>query len=165
MPVERGISKLAGMNLVDLPPPSRDLKSDSLLRIRKLFENLPSYDCFYIHIKGPDEPGHDGNFELKTQLITTIDKHFFSELLQKINLTDYLICVTADHSTPCMMRTHSDDPVPVLISGDKIKGDKIVKFSEKECCKGSLGILQKGTQLMPMLMGLLKKTERKTKTL
>jgi 2,3-bisphosphoglycerate-independent phosphoglycerate mutase len=165
MPVERGISKLAGMNLVDLPPPSRDLKSDSLLRIRKLFENLLSYDCFYIHIKGPDEPGHDGNFELKTQLITTIDKHFFSELLQKINLTDYLICVTADHSTPCMMRTHSDDPVPVLISGDKIKGDKIVKFSEKECRKGSLGILEKGTQLMPMLMGLLKKTERKTKTL
>lgn len=165
MPVERGISKLAGMNLVDLPPPSRDLKSDSLLRIRKLFENLPSYDCFYIHIKGPDEPGHDGDFELKTQLITTIDKHFFSELLQKINFTDYLICVTADHSTPCMMKTHSDDPVPVLISGDKIKGDKIVKFSEKECRKGSLGILQKGAQLMPMLMGLLKKTERKTKTL
>jgi 2,3-bisphosphoglycerate-independent phosphoglycerate mutase len=55
-----------------------------------------------------------------------------------------------------MLRTHSDDPVPLLISGNKIQADKVSKFSETECLKGSLGILQKGTQLMPMLMGFLK---------
>ncbi|MGB9778979.1 MAG: alkaline phosphatase family protein, partial [Candidatus Bathyarchaeales archaeon] len=65
MPVERGISKLAGMDAVTLPPPSPDLKSDCELRVEKLIDCLPSYDCFYIHIKGPDEPGHDGKFELK----------------------------------------------------------------------------------------------------
>jgi len=157
MPVERGIAKLAGMSLIDLPPPLGDLKSDSLLRVRKLLEVLTFYDCFYIHIKGPDEPGHDGDFRLKKQLINTIDKHFFGELLQKIDLSDCLVCVTADHSTPCMLKAHSDDPVPVLISGDRIRGDGIPKFSEKECWKGGLGILQNGTQLMPMLMDLLVK--------
>jgi len=161
MPVERGIAKLAGMSLIDLPPPSQNMKSDSLLRIKKLFEAMPLYDCFYVHIKGPDEPGHDGDFRLKAQLIATIDEHFFGELLQKINLKDYLICVTSDHSTPCLVRTHSDDPVPVLVSSDRIKGDNSVKFSEKECRKGSLGILQKGTQLMPMLMDFLKKGQAK----
>jgi 2,3-bisphosphoglycerate-independent phosphoglycerate mutase len=156
MPVERGIAKLVGMSLIDLPPPSGDLKSDSLLRVKRLLEILPLYDCVYIHIKSPDEPGHDGDFMLKKRLIEMIDKHFFAELLRKINLSDCLICVTADHSTPCMLRTHSDDPVPVLISGNKMRGDKVSKFSEAECVKGSLGILQKGTQLMPMLMDFLK---------
>jgi 2,3-bisphosphoglycerate-independent phosphoglycerate mutase len=156
MPVERGIAKLAGMNLVDLPPPSGDLKSDCLLRISKLFQVIPSSDCFYVHIKGPDEPGHDGDFRLKQRLITIIDKYFFGELLRKINLKDYLICVTADHSTPCILKAHSDDPVPVLISGDKIQGDDVSGFSEKECKKGSLGVLKQGTQLMPKLMNFLK---------
>lgn len=156
MPVERGIAKLVGMSLIDLPPPSGDLKSDSLLRVKRLLEILPLYDCVYIHIKSPDEPGHDGDFMLKKRLIEMIDKHFFAELLRKINLSDCLICVTADHSTPCVLRTHSDDPVPVLISGNKMRGDKVSKFSEAECVKGSLGILQKGTQLMPMLMDFLK---------
>jgi 2,3-bisphosphoglycerate-independent phosphoglycerate mutase len=54
MPVERGIAELAGMDLVELPSPSKNLKKDCLLRVEKLFESLPRYDCFYIHIKGPD---------------------------------------------------------------------------------------------------------------
>lgn len=156
MPVERGIAKLVGMHLVDLPPPSKNLKSDCSLRVKELLDLLPRYDCFYIHIKGPDEPGHDGNFKLKTQLIETIDKHFFGKLLPEIKLNNYIVCVTADHSTPCKLKNHSDDPVPVLISGNRIKGDEVAKFSEKDCKKGSLGLLKHGTLLMPKLMRLLK---------
>ena len=156
MPIERGISKLAGMNMVDLPPPSKSLEKDCTLRVEKLLEVLPSHDCFYIHIKGPDEPGHDGNLSLKTQQIATIDKHFFGNMLQKIKLKDYILCVTADHSTPCELKAHSDDPVPLLISGDKIEGDKTQKFSEKGCKEGSIGILQRGTELMPKLIAYLK---------
>jgi 2,3-bisphosphoglycerate-independent phosphoglycerate mutase len=156
MPVERGIAKLAGMNLVDLPPPSSDLRSDCLLRIQKLLEIMPKFDCFYIHIKGTDESGHDGNFKLKRQLISVIDQYFFGELLQKIDLPTNVICVTADHSTPCILKAHSDDPVPLLISGGKIQPDNNKKFSEKECQKGSLGLLKHGTELMPKLISLIK---------
>jgi 2,3-bisphosphoglycerate-independent phosphoglycerate mutase len=156
MPVEKGISKLAGMQVTPLPPPSNDLEKDCKLRAMTLLDVLPFYDCFYIHIKGPDEPGHDGNFDLKAQLISTIDRHFFGELLKKIKLESYVICVTADHATPCKLKAHSDDPVPLLISGDKIKGDGIRNFSEKECRKGSLGILNHGSKLMPKLISFLK---------
>jgi 2,3-bisphosphoglycerate-independent phosphoglycerate mutase len=159
MPVERGIAELAGMDLVDLPPPSTNLKKDCLLRVEKLFGLMPRYDCFYIHIKGPDEPGHDGNFKLKTELISIIDKFFFGELLPKINLSEFIICVASDHATPCELKAHSDDPVPVLIAGNKIRGDGAAKFSEKECKKGSLGILQKGSELMPKLMSFVKHGE------
>jgi len=156
MPVERGIAKLAGMHLVDLLPPSSNLKKDCLIRVEKLLGVLPRFDCFYIHIKGPDEPAHDGNFQLKTQMIGTIDKFFFGELLPKVNLKDNVICVTSDHATPCKLKSHSDDPVPLLIAGNKITGDKAPKFSEKECRKGSLGTLRHGTQLMPKFMNYVK---------
>jgi 2,3-bisphosphoglycerate-independent phosphoglycerate mutase len=156
MPVERGIARLAGMHMVELPPPSKSLERDCRLRVEKLLENLALYDCFYIHIKGPDEPGHDGDFNLKTQLIATVDKYFVGNMLKKINLEDCVICVTADHSTPCKLKAHSDDPVPLLISGNKIRADKVQKFSEKECKKGELSILPHGTELMPKLTKYLK---------
>jgi len=156
MPVERGISKLAGMDTAILPSPSHNLKKDCTVRVRKLLDLLPSYDCFYIHIKGPDEPGHDGEFCLKRDLIAMIDKYFLGELLNRIKLENYVICFTADHATPCKLKSHSDDPVPLLISGNKIKGDNASKFSEKEAKRGSLGILSHGTKLMPKLISFLK---------
>jgi len=156
MNVERGISSLAGMSLVDLPLPSKNLESDCKLRIKKLFEVLPHYDCFYIHIKGPDEPGHDGDFNLKSKLIAVVDKHFVGEMLQKINLEDHIVCITADHSTPCKLKAHSDDPVPLLISGNRLKADMVQRFSEKDCKMGELGVLTQGTELMPKLVNYLK---------
>ena len=156
MNVERGISSLAGMSLVDLPLPSKNLESDCKLRIKKLFEVLPHYDCFYIHIKGPDEPGHDGDFNLKSMLISVVDKHFVGEMLQKINLEDHIVCITADHSTPCKLKAHSDDPVPLLISGNTLQADMVQRFSEKDCKMGELGVLTQGTELIPKLVNYLK---------
>jgi 2,3-bisphosphoglycerate-independent phosphoglycerate mutase len=157
MHAERGIAHLAGMQATLLPPPSNDLKRDCEVRVKKLIDILTSYDCFYIHLKGPDEPGHDGNCQRKTEIISAIDKYFFGSLLQEISLKDHMFCVTCDHATPCTLKMHSDTPVPVLISGGKIKDEPVGKFSEKNCENGSLGILDRGYELMPKLMELLKK--------
>lgn len=159
MPVERGISKSAGMDTVVLPPPSGDIKSELEVRRNKLLSLLSSYDCFYIHLKGPDEPGHDGDFELKKNLISMIDEHFLGKLLEKIGSENPIICVTSDHSTPCKVKAHTDDPVPLLISGKGVQGDSAQKFSEKECEKGSLGVLDRGTELMPKLIKFLKESD------
>lgn len=158
MHAERGIAELAGMDSMLLPPPSGNLQKDCEVRVKALLDVLPKHDCFYIHLKGPDEPGHDGNCILKTQIISAIDKYFFGQLLKQISLEDNLICITTDHATPCSLKVHSDTPVPVLISGDKVEVEdgKACKFSEKECASGSLGILDRGCELLPKLMGMLK---------
>jgi 2,3-bisphosphoglycerate-independent phosphoglycerate mutase len=157
MQAESGIAHLAGMEATLLPPPSGDLKSDCEIRVKKLLDALPNHDCFYIHLKGPDEPGHDGNCHRKAAVISAIDEYFFGGLLREISLKDHIICVTSDHATPCALKVHSDTPVPVLISGGKIKGGNVAKFSERECEKGSLGVIARGCELMPKLMELLKK--------
>lgn len=157
MHAERGIAKLAGMDATLLPPPSGDLEHDYDVRVKALMDALPRHDCFYIHLKGPDEPGHDGKCELKTSIIAAVDKYFFGPLLKQVSLKDTLICVTTDHATPCSLKVHSDTPVPLLISGDSLGKPDSVKFCEREAAKGSLGLLEHGYELMPKLMAMLKK--------
>lgn len=157
MHAERGIAKLAGMDATLLPPPSGDLEHDYDVRVKALMDALPRHDCFYIHLKGPDEPGHDGKCELKTSIIAAVDKYFFGPLLKQISLKDTLICVTTDHATPCSLKVHSDTPVPILISGDSLGQPDSFKFCEREAASGSLGLLEHGYELMPKLMAMLKK--------
>ncbi|HSQ48188.1 MAG TPA: alkaline phosphatase family protein [Candidatus Deferrimicrobiaceae bacterium] len=157
MHAERGIAKLAGMDSSLLPPSSGNLQLDCEVRVKALLDALPKHDCLYIHLKGPDEPGHDGNCQLKTQIISAIDKYFFGPLLQQVSLKDTVICITSDHATPCGLKVHSDTPVPVLISGDSLGNGSGVKFCEREAAKGNLGLIARGCELMPKLMQLIKK--------
>jgi len=159
MHTERGIAQLAGMDASLLPPPTPNIQADLEFRVDALLKALPRHDCFYIHLKGPDEPGHDGNYTLKTELISAIDKYFFGPLLKQISLKDTLICVTSDHATPCEEKIHTDTPVAVLISGGQTNpnNNNFSKFSERNCEHGNLGLIEHGYELMPKLMELFKK--------
>jgi len=154
MPVERGIALLTGMEIVDLPLPSGDLKKDYVLRSEKVLRSMDDFDCLYIHIKGPDEPAHDGNFKKKMESIELIDRYFFGEILPKLDMRQTVIAITADHSTPCSIKAHSADPVPLVVTGGGIAGDDLDGFGERECKKGSLGRMV-GPEIIPYLMNNL----------
>ena len=152
MPVERGIAVLMGIEIVKLPLPSGDLARDYVERAELAVENIKRFDGLYIHIKGPDEPAHDGDAERKKQVIEIIDRHFFGPLLERLDLKEAIVTVTADHSTPCEHKAHTDDPVPILISGGNIRPDGSESFSERVAEKGSIGLLEKGTEFVPLLI-------------
>lgn len=154
MPVERGIALLTGMKVVGLPLPSGDLKKDYILRSEKVLSALKDFDCLYIHIKGPDEPAHDGDFMKKKESIELIDRYFFGEILPKLDMENIVIAITSDHSTPCKVKAHSGDPVPLLVAGGRISSDGLLTFGERDCRKGSLGKMT-GSELMPYFMKLL----------
>ena len=143
MPVEKGVSKITGM---------RDYKagniSDYHAKAKKTTELLQTHDGVYIHIKGPDEPGHDGDAERKTKIVEQIDSDFFSTLIQEVDLEHTIFLISADHSTPCTIKGHSADPVPVLISGHKVEPDNVCRFTEKEAAKGGLGVML-GKNVLP----------------
>lgn len=154
MPVEKGIALLTGMKIVEIPLPTGEPRKDYPMRADKVVEAIKKYDVLYIHLKGPDEPAHDGKSEKKKESIEGIDKYFFGNLLPKIDLKDVVLVITADHSTPCELKAHSGDPVPLLLCGGGIKGDGLESFGESQAGKGSLGELA-GHQLMKLFVSNL----------
>ncbi|MFH0877863.1 MAG: alkaline phosphatase family protein [Candidatus Omnitrophota bacterium] len=155
MPVEKGIALLTGMSIVDVPSSTGHPDVDYTIWAKIALQKIADFDGLYIHIKGPDEPGHDGDYQKKKASIEAIDKHFFGPLLSQLKLQDYILAVTADHSTPCALKAHSADPAPLLIAGNKIKSDGTMSFSEKAVAEGSIGEIL-GKDLMGMLIKLAK---------
>ena len=149
MPVEIGISKVLGMSAFK----AGDV-NDYEQKAKVAAENLERFNVIYVHIKGPDEFGHDGDARGKKKNIEDIDTRFFATLEKKLKINDSTIIVSADHSTPCVKKGHSDDPVPILISGRKIRKDKSARFTEKYASKGSIGLLM-GVDVLSTAIGMI----------
>lgn len=146
MPVEVGISSVLGMKMFKAGD-VQEYQTKALFTVDKLRD----LDAMYIHIKGPDEFGHDGDWHGKRHNIETIDSSFFGPLLDKMDIEETLIVVSGDHSTPCIKNTHSDDPVPVLFSGCSVKSDGSERFTEHWGQKGKLGQLM-GEQILNQII-------------
>jgi len=151
MPVEKGIALLTGMEIIDIPQSSGHLDVDYPVWAKVALDSVEKYNGIYVHIKGPDEPAHDGDFLMKKEIIEAIDKYFFTNLLPKLDINNTIVAVTADHSTVCAIKAHSADPVPLLVSGGNIKPDGSLSFSEKAAKLGSIGEI-KGMDIMPLLV-------------
>lgn len=150
MPLEIGFSKLSGMEVYDFDYP--DLKKlDAYKNLHKGLEKTckhaikilkkkhKDFDYAYIHVKETDLPGHDNKPLEKKSMIEYLDKTLFKFLRKFAPPKKIKIVVTADHSTPCKLKRHSADPVPVLFYNYSIPKEK--RFTEKEAKKGKLGRL------------------------
>ncbi len=154
MPVERGIARLLGLEDRYVGPMGADRDAGYAERARIARELLASHPFVYVHLKGPDEPGHDGDAAAKRDIVESIDRSFFGPFLEDLDLSRYRIGVTADHATPAILKGHSDDPVPFLLSGAGVpaeSGPADRKFSEETAARGSLGHLR-GRDVMPLLL-------------
>ncbi len=159
MPVERGIAKMLGMLPVDAPRLRIDAPTDVAIEqyagwARLASEALAGFDALYVHIKGPDVPAHDGRALDKRDVISAIDAGFFSEVMRVLDPSRTIVAVTADHSTSCLRKAHTAEPVPLLVSGGSTRPDGSQAFGERACASGSLGSLR-GVGILPRLVRLL----------
>lgn len=136
MPVEIGISKILGMDIIEAGS-----INDYVTKAKVTAKELQKYDMIYVHIKGPDEFGHDGDALGKKQNIEKIDRDFFGTLLRELEISNVVIVVSGDHSTPCIKKSHTDDPVPLLISSKILKNTRIQRFTESYAKTGPVGTL------------------------
>jgi 2,3-bisphosphoglycerate-independent phosphoglycerate mutase len=158
MPVEIGISKILGIT-----PYDAGNFNEYELKSKILADKINNHDFFYVHLKGPDEFGHDGNALGKKKSIEEIDAHFFKPLIEELNNKedkDIYFIISGDHSTPCIKKAHTDDPIPLLVSGNNIINDGTFRFTEEYAKKGKIGKIL-GFEVINQSLNLLKNNKHK----
>ena len=150
MPVEIGISEVLEMKAFEAGG-----LTDYEEKARVAAKAMETQNSIYVHLKGPDEFGHDGDAIGKMKNIEEIDQRFFKTLVENIDSSKVAIIISADHSTPCINKGHSDDPVPVVVSGDFIKNDGTTRMTEEQAKKGSIGLLE-GAEVVSKSLELIK---------
>ena len=130
-PMYRGLAQLIGM---------RNLEEERHIRqqFQQYLDQFENFDYFFIHVKGTDMTGEDGDFDGKVAVIEAVDRAL-PLLLQQRPL---VLAITADHSTPVAMKSHSWHPQPVLLNSPVSGSDRLSRFTETCANRGSLGVFQ-----------------------
>jgi 2,3-bisphosphoglycerate-independent phosphoglycerate mutase len=136
-----GAAKFAGMDII--------AEEDDGKKVEHILRNSHNYDFFFLHFKKADLAGHDGKPRDKKKAIEAVDR-LIRPLLELDNLA---IAVTGDHATPCELKTHSGDPVPVLFWGVNVPRDGVRRFGERYARLGGAGQLA-GGDIIRVLMNL-----------
>ena len=150
-----GIGRAVGLEHVPVPGITGSQDSNIAGKIAAAQKELERKDFVLVNIKGADESGHDGLAEQKRNFIEKID----AVLEPLLACRDCIILICGDHSTPCTIKDHSADPVPVIIRGDGVRMDDVVRFDEYSCAKGGLSRIT-GPALMPIALDLINRAHK-----
>jgi 2,3-bisphosphoglycerate-independent phosphoglycerate mutase len=139
-PMYKGLARLLGMDILDVGTETADL-------FKALEAHYQAYDFFYVHYKKTDAAGEDGNEPAKVRAIEEIDA--FIPRLEA--LAPDVLVVTSDHSTPCLLKSHSWHPNPFLLLAKSAFPDEVEVFSERACSRGYLGRFP-SLEAMPLVL-------------
>ena len=130
-PIYKGLAQLIGMQKLE---GARSTEQE----FQQYVDRFDRFDYFFIHVKGTDMAGEDGNFDQKVAVIEAVDKAL-PILLQK---RPGVLAITGDHSTPVPLKSHSWHPQPVLLHSPVSGSDKLGRFTETNANRGSLGVFE-----------------------
>lgn len=145
----RGMARAVGMQTLSVSGATGRSDTDLVAKILTAKKNLAAHDFVLLHIKAADNLSHDGDFIGKRNFFERLDV----ALKELIGTGAALIVITGDHSSPCELKNHSGDPVPIVFLSEGIRKDSVKKFSERECARGGVGRI-KGKDLMNEILNL-----------
>lgn len=145
-----GVAKLLGMKISSYHHYENYLDYYDSIQER-VQKELRSNDFVFLHIQEGDLFGEDGNYREKKNAIEKMDSTLY--FLNELDPDETLIVMTADHSTPCPLKGHSGDSVPLVISGSGVRNDTVSAFGERACTGGVLGTVL-GKDLMQIIVNL-----------
>jgi 2,3-bisphosphoglycerate-independent phosphoglycerate mutase len=151
----QGIGKAVGLQNIPVAGATGSVDTNLGGKVEAVLKELESREFVLLNIKGADEAGHDGHAKEKKEFIEKID----AAMGPLVGMEKCLLVICADHSTPCSIRDHSADPVPVVIQGEEIRTDSVRAFDEYACVGGGLSRLP-GSALMPVICDLINRAKK-----
>ena len=152
-----GVAKYVGMDITEVPGATGGPDSDVMSMARAIIEELGSHDFVLCNVKGADVGGHDGKPQIKLDMIKKLDE-MVGYLMSNLPEDTYLV-LTADHSTPCAIKDHSGDPVPIVFWGEGVRTDRCEEYGERSVTAGGLGRIR-GIDIMKIITQLMNVQEK-----
>ncbi|MCK4519573.1 MAG: cofactor-independent phosphoglycerate mutase [Candidatus Omnitrophica bacterium] len=143
----KGIGKITGLKVLNVEGANGYYDTNYLGKAKAALEALETCDFVFVHIEATDEAGHNQDLRMKIACLERIDKLIVGTIVEELKDKDFRILITPDHPTPISIRTHTNEPVPFLISGSGINRDDCSSYSEREAQNSSL-YFDKGIDLL-----------------
>jgi 2,3-bisphosphoglycerate-independent phosphoglycerate mutase len=143
----KGIGKIIGLEVIEVEGANGYYDTNYLGKAEGALRALESSDFVFVHIEATDEAGHNQDLRMKMTCLERIDKLVVGTMLKGLEGKDFKILITPDHPTPVSKRTHTDEPVPFLISGSGVESGNHSVYSEPEAQNSSL-YFDKGEDLL-----------------
>jgi 2,3-bisphosphoglycerate-independent phosphoglycerate mutase len=152
-PAYRGVARILGMDVASGVGP----KSTVADEVRALERSWgPDHDFYFLHVKGTDSAGEDGDEARKAKVIETVD----AEIPRLLALRPDVVVVTGDHSTPGPLAAHSWHPTPFLLHGPWCEPDGFPSFDEVHCQRGRFGGAYPAVRLLRQALANAGKLEK-----
>ncbi|MBW3539278.1 MAG: cofactor-independent phosphoglycerate mutase [Planctomycetes bacterium] len=148
----RGLARLVGWRIVDVPGATGYLDTDYAAKGRAAIEVLSDVDLVVVHVEATDEASHEGDAAAKVEALERIDADIVAPLHAFLqSQSDYRILVSPDHPTLLRTKTHSHGEVPFALCGAGIAPDASERFDEPSAAAAAPQALR-GHDLMPLLL-------------
>ena len=150
-----GIGVYAGMEVIHVEGATGLYTTNYEGKAKAAVEALKRHDLVYLHIEATDEAGHEGDFDLKIKALEYLDSRAVKYVMEETAKFDepVAIAITPDHATPCVLRTHTHDPVPFIIYRPGEEPDSVTEYNEDAVEKGSYGLV-KDDEFIKALFGI-----------
>jgi 2,3-bisphosphoglycerate-independent phosphoglycerate mutase len=139
----KGIGVYAGLDIINIEGATGYLDTNYAGKAAAAIEALTHKDFVFVHVEAPDEAGHKGSIPEKIRAIEDFDakivKPILSGLQSMENRPDFRLVVCMDHFTPIGIRTHTEEPVPVLLYDSREEGFRSrLPYSEKNAATSGI---------------------------
>lgn len=150
----RGIARLIGWDVIDVPGATGYTDTDYAAKGRYAIDALDSADVICVHVEATDEASHEGDCDAKIRALEAIDAAIVGPLFEELQRRgeDFRMLVSPDHPTPLRTKTHSHGIVPFSICGTDITPDNSTSYDEVQAA-ASAHAFPNGYQLMSMFTG------------
>lgn len=149
----RGIGVYAGLKVIEVEGITGLYNTNYEGKAQAAIDALRTQDFVYLHIEASDEAGHEGDVPLKIKTIEYLDARIVKPIFDEVSTWNepVTIAILPDHPTPCVIKTHTNKPVPFIIYRPGEIPDEVKEYDEFACDKGSYGLL-KGMEFMKTLI-------------
>jgi 2,3-bisphosphoglycerate-independent phosphoglycerate mutase len=138
----KGLAKLAGLKAPEVDGATGFLDTNYQGKVDAGLAILEEDDFVFIHIEAPDECGHMGDAQKKTQAIEEFDSRVVAPVFQWLEDAGepYTLLLCTDHRTPVALKGHTSEPVPMAVLRGPVgeintqaKFDETVNDEEVQC--------------------------------